>query len=136
MEKTKITKRQMFDNIKVLLAVAINDGKDHSAEIAFLENEIALIDARNEREKARRAEKKAEGDEFTNAVIEAINENPKTVDDLLADVVDRFPEATRSQVIYRANQAVKNGAAYKFKVKTEKGRFVAYSTQEPVTEEE
>lgn len=128
----KITKRTMFENIKAALANATTG--DYPKEIEFLDKQIALIDSRNEREKERRAEKQAEGDEFGKAVVAVINEVPKTVDVILGELIERFPEATRSQVVYRANQAVKNGAAYKVKVKIDKGRFVAYTTIEPVEE--
>lgn len=132
MEK-KITKRQSLENIKAILA---GNGDAYAAEIEFIEKEIKLIDGRNEREKERRAEKQAEGDEFGKAVIEAIGETPKTATEILAELVENFPEATRSKVIYRANKAVKDGFAFKTKVKVEKSNLVAYSTKAPAEVEE
>ncbi len=118
----KMNKREYFEAIKAVIA----DIEGTDEYVAFLDGEVAKLDARAEKERAKRAAKKAEGDELKDAVLAAIQDAGKvvTADDIL-EVID-FPEATRAKVIYRATALVKEGLIEKADVKVEKRKVVGY----------
>ena len=135
MADKKITKTEMFEGIKATLTD--NFAEDEVQEyVEFLDKEIAAIAARAEKEKARRAAKKAEGDELGDAVKAVIGEDPITATDIADELIEEFPEVTKAKVTYRATQLVKAGEIFKVQVKTEDGKkVVAYTTVEPADAE-
>jgi dihydroneopterin aldolase len=133
MADVKVTKTEMFEGIKATLIE--NFGDEVQEYVEFLDKEIAAIKARAEKEKARRAAKKAEGDELKDAVAEAIGAEPVTAQEIADALADEFPEVTKAKVTYRAGQLVKDGVIFKVQVKTEDNRkIVAYTTEEPDAE--
>jgi dihydroneopterin aldolase len=133
MADVKVTKTEMFEGIKATLIE--NFGDEVQEYVEFLDKEIAAIKARAEKEKARRAAKKAEGDELKDAVAEAIGAEPVTAQEIADALADEFPEVTKAKVTYRAGQLVKDGVIFKVQVKTEDNRkVVAYTTEEPDAE--
>ena len=133
MADVKVTKTEMFEGIKATLIE--NFGDEVQEYVEFLDKEIAAIKARAEKEKARRAAKKAEGDELKDAVAEAIGTEPITAQEIADALADEFPEVTKAKVTYRAGQLVKDGVIFKVQVKTEDNRkVVAYTTEEPDAE--
>ena len=133
MADVKVTKTEMFEGIKATLIE--NFGDEVQEYVEFLDKEIAAIKARAEKEKARRAAKKAEGDELKDAVAEAIGTEPVTAQEIADALADEFPEVTKAKVTYRAGQLVKDGVIFKVQVKTEDNRkVVAYTTEEPDAE--
>ena len=110
MEK-KITKRETL--------VAIMDGVKTgefavSAEdiVAFCQNEIDLLDKKALKAKERAAEKRAAGDELTDAVKAALTDEFATRTDIAAVVAETFGEdATVAKVGYRLTQLVAAGVA-------------------------
>ena len=133
MADVKATKTEMFEGIKATLIE--NFGDEVQEYVEFLDKEIAAIKARAEKEKARRAAKKAEGDELKDAVAEAIGTEPITAQEIADALADEFPEVTKAKVTYRAGQLVKDGVIFKVQVKTEDNRkVVAYTTEEPDAE--
>lgn len=134
MADTRITKTKMFEGIKATLTD--NFEMDEVQEyVEFLDKEIAAIAARAEKEKARRAAKKAEGDELKDAVKGAIGAEPTTADEIAEKLIEEFPEVTKAKVTYRASALVKDGEIFKVTIKTEDGKkAVAYTTEEPDAE--
>ena len=133
MADVKATKTEMFEGIKATLIE--NFGDEVQEYVEFLDKEIAAIKARAEKEKARRAAKKAEGDELKDAVAEAIGAEPITAQEIADALADEFPEVTKAKVTYRAGQLVKDGEIFKIQIKTEDNRkVVAYTTEEPDAE--
>lgn len=133
MAEARITKTEMLEGIKATLIE--NFGDEVQEYVEFLDKEIDTIKARAEKEKARRAAKKAEGDELKDAVAEAIGAEPVTAQEIADALADEFPEVTKAKVTYRAGQLVKDGAIFKVQVKTEDNRkVVAYTTEEPDAE--
>ena len=134
MADTRITKTEMFEGIKATLTD--NFEMDEVQEyVEFLDKEIAAIAARAEKEKARRAAKKAEGDELKDAVKGAIGAEPTTADEIAEKLIEEFPEVTKAKVTYRASALVKDGEIFKVTIKTEDGKkAVAYTTEEPDAE--
>lgn len=133
MADVKVTKTEMFEGIKATLIE--NFGDEVQEYVEFLDKEIAAIKARAEKEKARRAAKKAEGDELKDAVKEAIGADPITAGEIADALAEDFPEVTKAKVTYRASALVKDGEVYKVQIKTEDGKkVVAYTTEEPDAE--
>lgn len=120
MEK-KMTKREMFEAIKA--GVATGEWTVNEAEVAeFCDNEIALIDRKAIKAKERAAEKRAAGDELTDAVRAALTDEFTIIADIAAKVAETYGEdATIAKVTYRLTQLVKNGEAENGDVRVEGG---------------
>lgn len=136
MAEKKISKRDMFEGIKATLVENFEED-DIQVYVDFIDKEIDALNAKNEKEKERRAAKRAEDDGLLDAVAEAIRnaEEPVTADQILEVVSANgdFEELTRSKISYRASKLAKDEVVYKVNVKTEDGRkAVAYTSTKPV----
>ena len=120
MEK-KITKREMFEAIKT--GCTTGEWTVSDVEVAeFCDNEIALLDKKAIKAKERAAEKRAAGDELTDAVRAALTDEFTIIADIAAKVAETYGEdATVARVTYRLTQLVKNGEAENGDVKVEGG---------------
>ena len=121
MTEKKITKREMFEVIKA--GCTTGEWTVSDTEVAeFCENEIALLDKKAAKAKERQAEKKAAGDELTDAVRAALTDEFTIIADIAAKVAETYGEdATIARVTYRLTQLVKNGEAENGDVKVEGG---------------
>ena len=134
MAEKRGTKKEMYNGL--IATLTENFGDEVAEYVEFLQGEIDALDARAEKEKARRAAKKAEGDDLKDAVAEAIEAEPKTAETIADELADAYPEITKAKVTYRASQLVKDGAIYKVQIKTDDGRkVVAYTTEAPAEAE-
>ena len=130
MADKKITKKDMYNGI--IATLTENFGDEVQEYVEFLQGEIDALDKRAEKEKERRAAKKAEGDDLKDAVAEAIGAEPKTAEDIADELTEAYPEITKAKVTNRASKLVKDGIIYKTQIKTEDGRkLVAYTTEAP-----
>ena len=120
MEK-KITKREMFEAIKT--GCTTGEWTVSDVEVAeFCDNEIALLDKKAIKAKERAAEKRAAGDELTDAVRAALTDEFAVIADIATKVAETYGEdATVARVTYRLTQLVKNGEAENGDVKVEGG---------------
>ena len=120
MEK-KITKREIFEAIKT--GRTTGEWTVSDIEVAeFCDNEIELLDKKAIKAKERAAEKKAAGDELTDAVRAALTDEFTIIADIAAKVAETYGEdATIARVTYRLTQLVKNGEAENGDVKVEGG---------------
>ena len=120
MEK-KITKREMYEAIKT--GCTTGEWTVSDVEIAeFCDNEIALLDKKAIKAKERAAEKRAAGDELTDAVRAALTDEFTIIADIAAKAAETYGEdATIARVTYRLTQLVKNGEAENGDVKVEGG---------------
>ena len=120
MEK-KITKREMYEAIKT--GCTTGEWTVSDVEIAeFCDNEIALLDKKAIKAKERAAEKRAAGDELTDAVRAALTDEFAVIADIATKVAETYGEdATVARVTYRLTQLVKNGEAENGDVKVEGG---------------
>ena len=120
MEK-KITKREMYEAIKT--GCTTGEWTVSDVEVAeFCDNEIALLDKKAIKAKERAAEKRAAGDELTDAVRAALTDEFAVIADIAAKVAETYGEdATVARVTYRLTQLVKNGEAENGDVKVEGG---------------
>lgn len=116
----KITKREMYEAL-INLATTGNleyDGVEGAVTVtgealkAFAENEIALLDKKAVKAKERAAQKRAEGDELTDAVRGAMStETFEPIAEIAARIEGE--DVTVAKVTYRLTQLVKNGEAEK-----------------------
>ena len=118
----KITKREMYEAI----IEVVNGGEwkyDASDVIDFCENEIALLDKKAAKAKETAAKKRAEGDELTAAVREALSADTF---EPIADIAARIEgeDVTIAKVTYRLGQLVKNGEAEKSEISIPGGEGV------------
>lgn len=120
MEK-KITKREMFEAIKT--GCTTGEWTVSDVEVAeFCDNEIKLLDKKAIKAKERAAEKRAAGDELTDAVRAALTDEFAVIADIAAKVAETYGEdATVAKVTYRLGQLVKNGEAENTDVKVAGG---------------
>lgn len=118
----KITKRDRFEEIKTLLA-------DNEGIVEFCDNEIALLDSKAEKAKARNAEKKAEGDALQDEIAALLTGDFQTIDAIMDGVTDE--DATKAKVQARLTKLVNAGVAIKEQVTVEidgkKTKRMAYS---------
>lgn len=118
MEK-KITKRDYYEILQGIVAANVaNEEKEELLE--FLDKQIALIDAKAEKAKARNAEKKANGDELREVVQSVLTEDFQTIDSIVAQIEGE--EITKAKVTARLTSLVNNGIAEKTDVKDDEGR--------------
>lgn len=114
MEKT--TKKEMFTNIKSLLA-------DNAKVVEFCDNEIALLDKKALKAKENAAKKRAAGDELMEAVYGAVSVDQfETIPTIAARI--EGPDVTVAKVTYRLNQLYKAGRIDKTDVSVPGGEGV------------
>ena len=116
----KITKREMYEAL-INLATTGNleyEGTEGVETVtgealkAFAENEIALLDKKAVKAKERAAQKRAEGDELTDAVRAVMStETFEPIAEIAARIEGE--DVTVAKVTYRLTQLVKNGEAEK-----------------------
>lgn len=117
MEK-KITKRDYYEMLKEIVTNSNVEGASELVE--FIDKQVALIDTKAEKAKARNAEKKANGDELRDAVQAILTDEFQTIDAIVAQVEGE--EITKAKVTARLTSLVNNGIAEKADVKDDEGR--------------
>jgi len=114
--------------IKRTTAMKLNEWKelyaDNAEFVEYAENELAKLEKKNAKARERAAEKRAIGDELQASVLATITADPKTRDDILAEVVEATgdEELTVGKIQSKLNNIVEAGQASKCKVKTEDGK--------------
>ena len=121
-----MTNREKFDVIgQVFANVADVDADVRDEILEFVEKQVAALDSKNAKAKARAAEKRAEGDELRGILAGMLTDEPKTVNDILAEVGDE--NLTPAKVVARMTQLVKAGQAAKETIKVEGRKLVGYT---------
>lgn len=121
MEK-KITKRDYYEMLKEIVRGDVNAEMtvEQAELIEFIDKQIALIDSKAEKAKARNAEKKANGDELREVVQSVLTDEFQTIDAIVAQIEGE--EITKAKVTARLTALVSNGIAEKTDVKDDEGR--------------
>jgi hypothetical protein len=119
MEK-KITKRDYYEILQGIIAANVANDEEKAELLEFLDKQIALIDTKAEKAKARNAEKKANGDELREVVASVLTEDFQTIDAIVAQIEGE--EITKAKVTARLTALVNNGIAEKTDVKDDEGR--------------
>lgn len=116
MTEVKITKREMFELIKAIVA-----GEDVEVDAQtvtdFCDKEIAALDTKAAKARERAAAKKAEGDTLKDTVATVLTEELQTIADITVKVAEVDAEATAGKVGYRLRALENEGVAVKEKVK-------------------
>ena len=135
MAEIKITKKVVLEAIIEAAKNGAEFGEKVTAEdvITYATKTIEQLDAKNERAKAKAAEKKAAGDEVTEKIAEVLDGEYATIDEIVEKV---DADVTRAKVAARLGKLIKEGVAVKAQVKTEDGRKVmAYAKADEVDAE-
>lgn len=118
MATEKITKKAYFEMLKDI--VAATDTVDKDNLLAFIDTNIAQLDAKAAKAKEKAAEKKVEGDELREKIAACLTSEPKDIATILAEVGDE--ELTRAKVTARLAQLINLGTAIKEVTKTADGK--------------
>lgn len=118
MATEKITKKAYFEMLKDI--VAATDTVDKDNLLAFIDTNIAQLDAKAAKAKEKAAEKKVEGDELREKIAACLTSEPKDIATILAEVGDE--ELTRAKVTARLAQLINLGTAVKEVTKTADGK--------------
>ena len=113
----KMTKNEMYSLIAELCA-------DNADVVAFCENEKAALAKKAEKAKARAAEKRAQGDELYNVILDCVGTELITAETVL-DMLEG-EDLTVAKVRARLSQGVKNEKLVKETVKIEGKNKVHY----------
>ena len=118
MEKTTVTKREMYSAIRTAVetqAVDFGDTVTVQMVMDFCDKEIATLDARAGKAKERAAQKKAQGDEMTEAVYAALSTDEFEPITTIVPKVDA-EDVTVGKVVYRLTKLVEAGAVEKSQI--------------------
>lgn len=118
MATEKITKKAYFEMLKDI--VAATDTADKDNLLAFIDTNIAQLDAKAAKAKEKAAEKKVEGDELREKIAACLTSEPKDIATILDEVGDE--ELTRAKVTARLAQLINLGTATKEVTKTADGK--------------
>lgn len=130
----KRTKVQLFNALKDIVIATEVDNRDEF--IQFIDNELAILDKRKATAKARQAKKKAEGDELTKIVYNALTDEPMTNTDIIEKINDEA--VTAAKVTARLTKLINQGMVEKQILKIDGKKRTAYIrigyAQEPLEE--
>ena len=113
--KTK-TKREYFEGIKAQLT--------DPEEIAFIDDQIAQINAKAEKARIRAAAKKEAGDELREKIYDVLTNEPKTIPAIVEEL--NIEELTEGKARARLSQLVQLERVAKEKVKVDEGEKMGY----------
>ena len=126
-ENKKVTKKEYYDLIKNVIEGTNVAEKDELIE--FIDKQVAQIEAKAEKAKARAAEKRIAGDALREKVKSILTNELQTADEITNQIEDE-EEISRAKVIARLTQLVKNGEAEKADVKVDSRNVKAYKLAE------
>ena len=113
MEKTTITKREMYEQIILMFTEDAETEVKVSAEdvVAFCNKEIEALEKKAVKAKERAAAQKAEGDELTDAVLAVLTDEFQPAGDIVKAL--NREDVTTHKVSYRLRVLVEGGKAVK-----------------------
>jgi len=117
-----MTNREMYDVIANVFANG--DFAEKEEVLAFVEKQKAALDKKNASAKKRAAEKRAAGDAMRDKLQAMLTNEPKTVNDLMAELGDE--SVTSAKVVARMGQLVRGELADKCVVKQDGRKLVGY----------
>lgn len=123
-ETKTMTQKEWFNQIKGKLT--------DIDEIAFINAQIAKLDAKAAKAKIRATEKRAAGDQLRDTIQALLTTEPKTIPTILEELDDE--NLTEAKIRARLSQLVEFGMAEKTKVKIDSGEKMAYFI--PATDEQ
>ena len=117
----KMTKTQMFEMIKDMLA-------DNADVVAFCDAQIEALANKAAKAKAKAAEKRAAGDELYAIVVSCLSNEGQTREDILAKIDGE--DLSVAKIGARLTQAIKNGVAVKDSIKGDGKNKTVYTLAE------
>ena len=117
-----MTKREIY--------VALKEIPENAEFVEFFESEIEKIDARNEKEKARRAKKKEQSDILKKKIAALLTSEPQTADTItekLLEDAEADEQITKNMVTSRLGSLIKDGLAEKKQDKIDDRRVMTYA---------
>ena len=113
--------------------IVLNDAECEDM-LAFIDNEMELLEKRKASAAKRAEKKKQESDALTDRIYALLDEDLITVDEILEELDDE--EVTRNKVTARLGKLVKAGKVEKETVKVDGNRRMAYCLADKVDETE
>ena len=107
MAEKKITQAEIYAQIKEIVGAA---GREDLVE--FCDTKLGQIADKAEKAKVKAAEKKAESDGLTDAILATLTGELQTPD-AIADAIEGFEDVTRAKVIARMKGLIEAGKAVK-----------------------
>ena len=125
MEVLKVVKAFMEENAD---QIELTDKVKVEDVIAYCDTTITQLEAKREKAVAKAAEKKATGDVLKGKILAVMNsmepDRFATADEILEAVNDE--DATKSKIVARLSQLVKEGIVVKELVKLDEGKRMSY----------
>ena len=115
-----MTKRDYFATLTDLVNASTIDNKDDV--LAFIANEIALLDKKTASAKKTAAKRKAAGDTLKTAIADALTADPASITDIATAVGTSNAKATA-----RLTALVNDGKAVKSVIKVDKKKVTMYA---------
>ena len=126
MADTKITKKDFFAAIRTMVeGIEVVGDIPADKVLEFIDTQVAQIDAKAAKAKERAGEKKAEGDEISKRILEVLTDDFQT-GEYITQLVSDIPEITKSKVVARLSNLVKQGKAEKEQIKVDTRKIMAY----------
>ena len=122
MADVKITKKDRYAQIREIVAAAEIENQEDI--LAFIDHEVALLEAKAAKAAERAAAKKTEGDELRAKIQGFLTNDFQTIDEITAQVGDE--EITKAMVTARLTQLVKAEIAEKEQIKAGDRKVMAY----------
>ena len=120
MANEKITKAQV-------LAIIAEGMADNADVVAYCENELALLESKKIKARARQDAKRAAGDELYAEVIACVGETPVTADTVYAENFADYEDLSVAKIRARLSQGVKNEVLAKETIKVDGKAKVHYT---------
>ena len=133
MTEKKVTKMEVLKVVKAFMEenadqIELTDKVKVEDVIAYWDTTITQLEAKREKAVAKAAEKKATGDVLKGKILAVMNsmepDRFATADEILEAVNDE--DATKSKIVARLSQLVKEGIVVKELVKLEEGKRMSY----------
>lgn len=138
MADKKMTKLDWYTEL--ISIVKNSDAETKEDMLDFLENQKELLLKKQERSKAKAAEKKEDSDAMFEAIVSLLTSEWQNIDEIMTEVIafdEIFADTSRAKVSARLTKAVKLGYAEKGTAIYEGGRKLAvYKSAEVSSEEE
>ena len=132
-DTVKITKKMILEAVKkVAESGVVFEGVTADDVIAYVDTTIGQLDAKAAKAKETAAKKKVESDALRDTIKGVLDETPKTISQIVAELDD--PELTNAKVVARLTALVNAGEAFRSEIKIDNRKVKAYSTVEVVTE--
>lgn len=131
MAEAKITKKEYFENILQIINTIDADNKNDL--IDFINHEIELIESKAAKAKERAEKNKQQSDELTVKIENKLSADWQTSDDITTAINEE--DVTRSKVIARLSQLVKNGKVEKQQGKIENRKVMTYRLMSAISQD-